>query len=240
MKLLLMQAYDLKEYQIAGPGWIESSRYQIQAKLPVGVRKAEIGRMLQSLLAERFGLEAHRETRQLAAYELETAKSGPKLKPSSAAGEIGKDDGEMHTAPRFIKGADGLPDFAPGIDVPRTYSVVQSGPDGVLYRVWGRHETMAQLADRLSAPLDRPVVDATGLEGEYNFTLTFTIESAGGTVTRRGPPPDQIESGDSLVLGSGVSIGEALEKQLGLRIQQKRLPLTMLVIDRINTKPTEN
>jgi uncharacterized protein (TIGR03435 family) len=216
------------------------SRYQLQAKLPVGAATAQIGLMLQSLLGERFGLAAHRETREVAAYELTFGKSGPKLKPSNAAGEIRKDNSDMPIAVRFAKGADGLPDFPPGVDVPRTYAVVLSGSDGVLYKVWGRHETMAQLADRLSAQLDRPVVDATGLEGEYDFNLTFAVETAGGPVSRKGPPPDQIETVDSPVSSSGLPIAEALERQVGLRIQQKRRPIAVLVVDHINEKPTEN
>jgi uncharacterized protein (TIGR03435 family) len=241
MKLLLMRAYDLKDYQIAGPGWIDSSRYQIQAKLPAGAAKAQVALMLQSLLTERFGLAAHRETRQLAAYELMVAKSGPKLTPSKSPDQVSKDGAEVLASPKFVKGEEGLPELAPGVDLPRTYAIVLGGPDGLLYKVWGRHETMPQLADRLTAQLDRPVVDATRLQGEYNFTLTWAVESAGGVIPRTGPPPDQIETGNSPVLSPAIlPIFAALEKQLGLRLQQKKRPVPVLVIDRLNAKPTEN
>ena len=241
LKLLLMRAYDLKEYQIAGPAWIESSRYQIQAKLPAGAERAQVGTMLQSLLAERFGLAAHQETRQLAAYELTVAKAGPKLKPSRPLEQISKEETGTVASPKFVKGEEGLPELPPGADLSRTYAIVLTGPDGLLYKVWGRHETMSQLADRLTAQLDRPVVDATNLKGEYDFTLTWAVESTGGVVPRTGPPPDQIETGASPVLSpSSLPIFAALEKQLGLRLQQKRHAVTVLVIDRVNAKPTEN
>ena len=240
LKLLLMRAYDLREFQIAGPGWIESARYEIQARLPDGADAAQLRVMLRSLLAERFGLEAHRETRQLAAYELTPAKGGPKLTPSTKS-EVREDRADTPTSPKFVKGADGLPELRPGGDVPRTYAVVLGRPDGLLYKVWGRRETMAELADRLYAQLGRPVIDATGLKGEYDFTLSWAVESAGGVVPRNGPPPDEIEMGSAPVLpGFGITIFAAVEKQLGLRLEEKRLPVELLVVDRANAKPTEN
>jgi uncharacterized protein (TIGR03435 family) len=240
VKLLLMRAYDLKDYQIAGPAWIESSRFQIQAKIPSGAQKAQVGPMLQSLLAERFGLAAHRETRQLAAYELIVAKTGPKLMSSRAVNDP-KEAAGPSTSPRFVKGAEGFPDLAPGADVSRTYFVAFSGPDGLLYKVWGRHETMQQLADRLTPQLDRPVVDATKLQGEYDFTLAWAVESTGGVVPRNGSPPDEIDSASTPVLSAfSPSIFDALERQLGLRLQQKQRPVDVLVVDRVNAKPTED
>jgi uncharacterized protein (TIGR03435 family) len=241
VKLLLMRAYDLKDYQIVGPAWIGSYRFQIQAKIPGGAEKAQVGPMLQSLLAERFGLVAHHETRQLAAYELTVAKTGPKLMSSKAVSGLTKEAAGPSTNPRFVKGAEGFPELAPGADVSRTYFVVFSGSDGLLYKMWGRHETMQQLADRITPQLDRPVVDVTKLQGEYDFTLAWAVESLGGVVPRNGSPPDEIDSANTPVLSAfSPSIFDALERQLGLRLQQKKRPVAVLVVDRVNAKPTED
>ena len=79
MKTLLMRAYELKSYQIAGPAWMDSERYEIAAKIPAGSTPREVPFLLRTLLAERFHLVAHNETRQLSIYELAIAKSGPKF-----------------------------------------------------------------------------------------------------------------------------------------------------------------
>ena len=111
LKTLLMRAYGMKSYQISGPAWMESERYEIAAKIPAGTTKEEAALMLRSLLADRFGLAAHRETKELPIFALVAGKSGPKLKPSAAAGQSGTAGAG---APKLVRGADGLPDIAPG------------------------------------------------------------------------------------------------------------------------------
>src|SRR5262249_52753665 len=106
LKLLLMRAYDSNDYQIVGPAWLQSNRYQIQAKLPAGVERTQVGLMLQSLRIERFGLAAQRESRQPAIYDLTVAKAGAQLRRSSAPDQSKAD---VPASPRFVKGADGLP-----------------------------------------------------------------------------------------------------------------------------------
>jgi uncharacterized protein (TIGR03435 family) len=234
MKTLLRWAFDLRPYQLSGPAWIETERYEIAAKLPAGATREQVPAMLQALLAERFGLAAHRETRELPVYSLVVAKSGPTLK-SSAAGEDGAGK------PKLVRGANGYPEVAPGSEVPRTYQVVLGGPDGLLYKLWARRETMQQLADRLSSQLARAVVDRTGLRGGYDFSLSWTIEATGGVVPRTEPPPDEIEMYPSPVLKDpGLSLFTAVQSQLGLRLEAGKGPLEMLVVDKIERTPTGN
>jgi len=244
---LLMRAYDLKDYQILGPGWIGSERYEIVAKIPAGSGKEQVPAMLQRLLAERFHLTARRSTRQLPGYALVVGKNGPKLREAATPNE---DPATMEPAdgiltgkavPRLLKGPDGAPDLAPGSKVPRSYEAVVAGSDGILYKLWAQRETMQQLADRLSSQLDRAVVDMTGLKKEYDFTLTWITASAAGGVPRTYPPPDEIETTGASVGGdSGPSLFTALQEQLDLRLESRKVALQVLVVDSAEKKPVEN
>jgi len=107
-KMLLARAYGVQDYQISGPGWLESERYDIVAKVPEGATKEQFQAMLQNLLAERFKLTLHHETKELPQYALVVAKNGPKLKesapPPAAEGTAAKDGA----------GPDGGPPPGPG------------------------------------------------------------------------------------------------------------------------------
>lgn len=238
LKGLILRAYDLKDYQLAGPGWMDSERYEITAKIAAGAGKADVARMLQALLAERFHLELRREMRELPIYSLTVAKGGPKLRESRAGAE--GEEGQT-VSPKMTRGADGLPDLAPGSDVPRSYEIVLAGSDGILYKRWARRETMQDLADRLSAALNRSVVDRTGLAGQYDFTLAWSVESAGGVIPRTGPPPDEIESHPTPVLTDpGLSVFHAVQEQLGLLLQPGKGPVEMVTVTRAERVPSGN
>jgi uncharacterized protein (TIGR03435 family) len=239
LRALILRAYELKDYQVSGPGWMDSERYEIAAKIPAGAGKADVARMMQALLKERFRLEVLRETRELPVYSLALAKGGPKLRESRAA--AAENAAERPAAPRMTRGADGLPDLAPGTDVPRSYEIVLAGSDGLVYKHWARRETMADLADRLSAVLNRAVIDRTSLAGQYDFTLAWSVESAGGVIPRTGPPPDAIESHPTPVLTDpGLSLFNAVKEQLGLLLQPGKGPVEMLIVTRADKVPTGN
>jgi uncharacterized protein (TIGR03435 family) len=144
--------------------------------------------MLQTLLAERFKLVLHRETRQMPVYRLLVARNGPKLQKVSG-------DGPLHVE-------------------------MFSTPEGKL-RV--RSSNMAQLAGMLAmtGQLDNLVIDDTGLEGYYEFSLEWTPD----ILAADGAP--------------GPSLFAALQEQLGLRLQAGKGPVEVLVIDQIQRVPTE-
>jgi uncharacterized protein (TIGR03435 family) len=248
VKTLVMRAYELKKYQIAGPAWMDSEVFELTAKIPEGATKPDVAPMLRSLLAERFRLVAHLETRELPIYALTLARGGPKFKESPPSNPEKRtpgiaDDGsvEHRAVPRFVSGSDGLPELAAGAVVPRSYEIVVGGSDGLIYKLWARRETMQQLAERLTGQVDRPVLDRTGLTGEYDFALTWTVEMAGGVVPRTDPPPDQIEFHGTLVMSDpGLSIFTALQKQLGLKLEQRKAAVGMLVVDGIERTPVSN
>lgn len=87
LKACLQFAYDVKDYQVQGPAWIEASRYDIHASGPRPKTEAQAAQMLQALLTERFKLALHHETRTLPVYELVLAATGPKLQPARGRGE---------------------------------------------------------------------------------------------------------------------------------------------------------
>jgi uncharacterized protein (TIGR03435 family) len=147
-----MRAYDLKSFQIIGPTWIDSTRYEIAAKITDGADKALVSLMLRSLLVERFRLAAHHETRDLSFYAMLVAKNGPKFKEASKSDQDAVSASAVVDAgavkpvlPKMIKGPDGFPEIPPGSAMPFTYQAVVSGSDGILYKLWARHETMQQL-----------------------------------------------------------------------------------------------
>lgn len=237
LKALLIRAYELKEYQIAGPDWMGSERYEIDAKVPEGAGKEQVPSMLQALLAERFHLEARRESRELPIYALVTAKNGPKFKETAPEAD---ESAPATSRPKIVGGPDGYPQVAAGTKLSRSYEIVLAGSDGVRYQLFARHETMDHLASVLSGPLSRPVVDMTNLKGEYDFSLIFAVETPGGTIPRTGPPPDMIESHPGSVIGDDLTIFAALEKQLGLKLEPRKSLVTMLVVDKVDKAPTGN
>jgi uncharacterized protein (TIGR03435 family) len=248
VKNVLMNAYGVKGFQISGPGWLDSERYDIVAKLPRGATKAEFMAMLQNLLAERFKLTLHREKKDLPMYALVVGKNGPKMKeavdePAPKSG--GPADGPGAAMGRIAVGKDGFP-VLPGRGA--TAMMLMNGNA----RMTASGQSMAGLAEMLSGQLDLPVVDMTGLTGNYDFTLYFAPE--GGLALKAGllaPPPPPAgpppgEGGPDMPAASAPdgqsnpSLFAALQEQLGLKLEQRKGPVDLLVIDHLEKAPVEN
>lgn len=216
-KFLIGFAYNLKDFQISGgPGWIDSEKYDINAKLDEATIEAlkkltpdqaveQRRLMLQGLLAERFNLKVSQSSKELPIYALVVAKNGPKLSPA----------------------ADSPSSSGPG-----------GGPKSMIRLAPGEFTatgiTISNLIDRLSREVDRKVVDKTGLTGRYDFTLRWTPDrpvpvTSGADGGPAPPPPDS----------SGPSIFTALQEQLGLKLESQKGPVGTLVIESIE-KPSEN
>jgi uncharacterized protein (TIGR03435 family) len=186
-----------------GPGQITNvevaravtDRFDVNAKAAGPAKTDELRIMLQNLLAERFKLATHRETKEVSAYVLVEAKGGHKLKVSEAPDGRGV-----------------LP-------------VQQQGKMALT----GQSATLDQLTMFLSAPLRTPVIDQTGLKGRYDFEFDITSFMMQGQPQPGEAPPDPVSV-----------LQAALPKQLGLRLEAKKLPVEMLVIDHIEKAPTEN
>jgi uncharacterized protein (TIGR03435 family) len=254
MKNILMNAYDVKSFQITGPPWLDSERFDITATMPPDTTKEQFRAMLQNLLAERFKLTIHRDTKDLPMYSLTVAKSGPKMKESAEV-PAPKDDGDASPPPPLPLpsqpkiGPDGFPILPlPAGGRGRLFMMMMPGRT----RLVGQQQTIQDLATRLTNLLSRPVVDATGLKAKYDFTLTFSLEG----LNMQGPM-GPVPAGGAVAVGRGGRAGDApdafvpdgeappdlftaVQAQLGLKLEAKKGPVEMIVIDRIEKTPTEN
>ena len=235
LRILLMMAYDVKMFQIAGPAVLDSERFDISATMPPKTTKEQFRTMLQNLLTERFKITLHRETRELPMYALTVAKNGPKLKEST---EAPAGDVDPATIPPPGKmGPDGFPILA----VPPGAPIVIFMMNGRA-RMIGQQKTMPDLADRLTGALSRPVVDTTALKGKYDFTLTYSPEGMNGP-----QPPPPAPGGVNGAPAASVAEAEplndifgAIQSQLGLKLEARKGPVEMIVIDHFEKTPTEN
>jgi uncharacterized protein (TIGR03435 family) len=241
LKALIERAYEMKPYQIGAPGWMDSARYEIAAKIPQSATKQQTDAMLRTLLTERFHLAAHRETKEMPILELVIAKNGPKLRDSATDQTPAAEAETPIDTPKFTAGGDGLPELAPGTKLPRSYRVMVAGSDGVRIKLWARQEAIAKLVEDLSSYLNRPVFDRTGLQGHYDFTLDWAMDTAGGGIPRVGPPPDMIDSFSGPIgANDSTTIFAALQSQLGLRLDQRKGPVHVLIVDGADKVPVGN
>jgi uncharacterized protein (TIGR03435 family) len=145
LKLVLMEAFQVKAYQVVGPSWLDEDCFEIVAKMPESATADQIPAMLRALLVERFKLAARLEARPRPVYALVVDKGGPKFKEA--------DMNFSRIGPR------------PG-EVTFGYGPATQGFKGAM--------TMTKLAQFLSGRLDRPVQDFTALKGTYDIDLTWT------------------------------------------------------------------
>lgn len=218
LRPLIETAYAVLPQQlVGGPAWLDSDRFDIEARasenLPGSVPGGPPGRaqlMLQRLLAERFSLSVHHESRELPIYELIVARAGGRLGP-----RINKAKTDcVPLMAAYGRGEAPLP--------PRS----ECGMSGRPGNVSARGAMIAMFVSALTARTDRLVVDRTGLAGGYDFDLEFAPEA--------GSAADV-----SVPAGDGVSLFTALEEQLGLKLRPARGPVDVVVIDRVQ-HPTEN
>jgi uncharacterized protein (TIGR03435 family) len=226
MYSLVMRAYDVQVDQISGPSWIMDNMgpnlYQVDATMPRGTTKEQYQLMMQALLAERFHLTIHRESRNFPGYDLVVAKDGPKLKESAPDPNA--------PAPQMLTSL--------GRGMVRVRA--QQKPLSDLVRGMGSLIAQSMGADPTDfASRKARVIDKTGLTGAYDFTLEFACEGCRGLGANLPlPAGDSPPAADPAVL---PNIFAAFEKQLGLKLEKTRdIPLDVIVVDRVDKVPTEN
>lgn len=216
---LLKLAYGVQASQISGgPDWLATATFNIEAKLGDATvselkklspeqQKMERDLMFQNLLADQFKVALHRESRLLPGYALVIAKNGPKVQPSKPG----------DTYPNGIKGLDGLPAG------PHRFNF---GPEGVVVQAL----PMSFVSNSLATHLGQPVVDRTGLTGDYDFTMKFSPrdEPAAQSNEQTGTKTTPVSS----ISARNAALIAAVEEQLGLKLDPQTIPLPVLVIDR--------
>lgn len=245
LKNLLSFAYGVKIFQISGPSWMASERYDITATIPEGATKEQFAVMLQNLLLDRFKIKLHHETKEFPLYELSVAKNGPKLKASVPDANVNPNDPPPPPGP-LPKGKDGFPQLPPG----RKGLFIMLRPNG--FHLAAMVQSMSEFSDVLAEQLGGAVVDKTGLSGTFEFTLDFAPEPdffqrnglnpppptpPGGNGPAAGPTPGPTAAGDP---AEAPNIFTAVQDQLGLKLEKKKGPLDMIVIDQVEKTPTEN
>jgi bla regulator protein blaR1 len=216
VNFLIQRAYDIKGFQVTGaPSWINTERWDISAKAEGAVDQEKIKPYLRSLLAERFKMTVHQETREQPIYALVVGKNGPKV-------QAAKEE------PDNIEGADPH-SGTPGVT--RRGSTIQMGRGELTLQ----KAPIAMFAEQLSNLLSRGVTDQTGLAGRYDFKLTWTPDES--QMQMRGP--GDAAEGAAPPSDSGPSIFTAVQEQLGLKLESAKGPVRIYVLDRIE-KPTEN
>jgi uncharacterized protein (TIGR03435 family) len=255
---LIAFAYEVKRSQVSGgPPWLESERFDITAKVPPGATKQQSRVMMQNLLAERFKLAVHRETKEMAIYALVVNKGRPKM-VESAADKAPSDAPPPPSANAAMvppqMGKDGCPDV-PASMAKRANGFMMVMPGGAC--MVDVAQTMAGLTEQLGNLFDRPVVDMTGLTGKYDFHLRFDPSSLGGrfAMMPKGPPPGGMGAPvhgpvDAPIGGPATANMEpaeapptifvALQEQLGLKLDPRKGPADLLVIESVERTPAEN
>lgn len=202
--MLLADAFDVMSYQLSGPSWIQTERFDVSANIPTGTSEQQVLVMEQNLLTDRFKITFHHEPREMPIYELVVGASGPKFKEPDHGGP-----GPHRTS----------------LSVPRGRNSIRT--------LTAERETMVQLAETLSVLVERPVVDKTGLKGNYNFGMNWhqaSGEYEAGPFVATLPDLGEPKS----------SIFEALQEQLGLKLLPKTGPVDFVVIDHLEKAPTGN
>jgi uncharacterized protein (TIGR03435 family) len=184
VRVLIREAYGLKVYPLSrGPDALSTDRYDVIAKVPPDASKEQRMLMLQALLAKRFKLVVHRETKELPIYALVAGKNGPKLhavEDDGSAAETGSGDG---------------------------------------HQIKAHHISMKLLAATLQGWIGDTVVDATGLTGLFDLNLDFNV--------------------DESTSAEGPTVFEAVQRQLGLKLEARTGPVEVVVIDHVE-KPSAN
>lgn len=222
---LIRQAYGYDPDKIlGGPNWLEMDRFDVIAKVPAGSSPEQHKEMLQALLDERFKLVVHKETKPLPTYALVQGKKhqlkeaagteSAGCKPAGGSGAPGEGGGRI-----MMGNADG------------TTTTLTLGP-GMTVQFACRNMTMEAFVSNLRAMIGanvgpNPIRDETGLKGAWNFDLKYSLQFNGGMMMGA----NNVER---------ISFSDAVDKQLGLKLEERQVPTPVLVVDKANRKPVEN
>jgi len=191
---LILTAYGIKDYQLSGPDWMKYERYDVTARAAATARANQIRAMLAALLAERFKLTVHRDTKDFTVDALVVGKNGPK---------IGNSQPEGPSRVRIDRGKMSFQNFS-----------------------------MARLADYLSqrSP-DRPIVDATEIDGYFDFSVPIAELESDDPVNMKRAMEQAMRDG---------SLARIIAEQIGLKLETRKGPTEIVVVDHAARTPAAN
>jgi len=219
LKFMILAAWGFEndESRITGaPAFANSDKYDIVAKAGPTTEIRTLRLMLRSLLMKRFGLEMHMKDEPLPAYALEKGKAAPKITPSAA---------------------EAAPDCKRSIE----NSIISATCHNLTM-----DEFAGALRGMAPAYIDRPVVNLTGMSGQYDFKLSWTprgrLLGTDGTrdASQGGARPDGSVINASDPTAGGITMFESIEKNLGLKLSSGKHPLPVIVVDKLNRTPIDN
>ena len=252
LKQLVAYAYKLRIYEVTGPDWMTSDRFDIQAKLPDGATKDDAPEMMRALLDDRFKLAAHTETKDAPVLGLMLGKGGPKLTESTAPVEEIDANAELKPGESRMDTVDGPMLLTHNGDGSTTYHMGPRGTFTLKFDAETRsmHLTatgmsmrgLALMMTSLGGGEGRQVVDQTGLTGRYDVAVDFSImdlmqslrDQGINLPQRPGDGPDATASDP----GGGGTLGSALAK-MGLKMEKSHAVVERLVVDHLEQEPTE-
>jgi uncharacterized protein (TIGR03435 family) len=264
LRSLISHAYGVKPYQITGPDWMATTRFDIVAKMPEGSKKEDAPKMLQTLLEERFKLTTHRASAEHPVLALVVGKGGPKLKASAEKPVAIDESAPLKPGESKMDGLDGP--VRVRVDVTTGSSVIDMGLRGKMsYRLnpatqslhidfsmttmAGFADMITQLFEQLGGTGGRQVVDMTGIKGNYDASVDLSLVEviamarAAGADIPVGAPVGAGGRGNVPVAsdpgGGGTSLTDAVQS-MGLKLESRKATVDQLIIDHIEKTPTEN
>jgi uncharacterized protein (TIGR03435 family) len=260
LKELIVYAYKVKPYQISGPAWLNTERFDIMAKLPDGATKADVPKMLQALLAERFKLAVHRDSKEQPVLALVVSKGGPKLKESAGVPVAIDESAPLKPGEMKIDGPDGQ--IRMTVDPKNGSMVMNMGIKGTMHQkmdmatrnihldadminMAGFAEMMTQMM-QIGGGGGRQVVDMTDLKGYYQVAIDISLEeimkmsrAAGGDMGGAPAPDTSARPADAASDPGGMSVTDTVQT-LGLKLTPRKAVLEQLIVDHAEKTPTEN
>ncbi len=263
LKSLIANAYGVKPYEVAGPQWLSTERFDIEARLPSGASKDDAPQMLQALLAERFGMVAHRDSEEQKVLALVVANGGPKLQPAPAAPPPLDENAPLKPGEMQIETANGPARVTRNHDGSVT---INMGAKGVItqkldaqagvFHIDSSTVTMGGFADMLTNIFQmggtggRQVVDMTGLTGHYQVDVDISLAGIMQMARAQGfvppQPPASNTSGNQTPgqaasePGAGADTVLTSVEKLGLKLESRKAMVQRIVVDKIDKTPTTN
>ena len=263
LKTLMTYAYGVKLYQITGPDWMATTRFDIVARMPDGSAKEDAPKMLQSLLEDRFNLMTHRASVEHPVLALVVGKGGPKLKASAEKPVAIDESAPLKPGEMKMDGPEGP--VRATIDLSTGSSVVDMGLKGKMsYKLnlatQSMHidftmTTMSGFADMMTQLMTqtgggtaaRQIVDMTGIKGNYDASLDISLAEIIAMARAAGaniPMPAPGGAGGDVSTapdpgGGGSSVSDAVQS-MGLKLESRKAMVDQFIVDYVEKMPSEN